>query len=71
MATHSIILAREAWWAIVHGVTKSETQLKQLSGGDDGLVSKLCPTLETPWIVVGQAPLSMGFSRPEYWSGLP
>ena len=51
--------------------TKSQTQLKQLSGGDDGLVSKLCPTLETPWIVVGQAPLSMGFSRQEYWSGLP
>ena len=25
----------------------------------------------TPWIVVPQAPLSMGFSRQEYWSGLP
>ena len=25
----------------------------------------------TPWIVAFQAPLSMGFSRPEYWSGLP
>ena len=25
----------------------------------------------TPWIVVGQAPLSMGFPRQEYWSGLP
>ena len=25
----------------------------------------------TPWIVAQQAPLSMGFSRPEYWSGLP
>ena len=24
-----------------------------------------------PWTVVGQAPLSMGFSRQEYWSGLP
>ena len=24
----------------------------------------------TPWIVVSQAPLSMGFSRQEYWSGL-
>ena len=24
-----------------------------------------------PWTVVCQAPLSMGFSRPEYWSGLP
>ena len=29
VATHSIILSmdRGAWWAIVHGVTKSQTQL--------------------------------------------
>ena len=26
---------------------------------------------ETPWTVAYQAPLSMGFSRQEYWSGLP
>ena len=25
----------------------------------------------TPWTVAYQAPLSMGFSRKEYWSGLP
>ena len=25
----------------------------------------------TPWIAAHQAPLSMGFSRQEYWSGLP
>ena len=25
----------------------------------------------TPWIVVPQAPLSMGFSRQESWNGLP
>ena len=28
----------------------------------------LCDTL---WTVAQQAPLSMGFSRQEYWSGLP
>ena len=27
--------------------------------------------LETLWTVPHQAPLSIGFSRPEYWSGLP
>ena len=27
--------------------------------------------LETPWAVAYQVPLSMGFSRQEYWSGLP
>ena len=25
----------------------------------------------TPWTVAYQAPLFMGFSRQEYWSGLP
>ena len=25
----------------------------------------------TPWTVAGLTPLSMGFSRQEYWSGLP
>ena len=38
--------------------------------GDD-LVAKLCLTLATPWTITCQAPLSMGFSRQEYWSGLP
>ena len=33
--------------------------------------SKSCPTLCTPWTVAHQAPLSMGFSRQEHWSGLP
>ena len=32
---------------------------------------QLYPTLETPWTVALQAPLSMGFPRQEYWSGLP
>ena len=37
----------------------------------DGLVPKSCPILVTPWTVALQAPLSMAFSRQEYWSGLP
>ena len=36
-----------------------------------GLVAKSCLTLETPWTVAHQAPLSMRFSRQEYWNGLP
>ena len=27
--------------------------------------------LATPWSAAYQAPLSMGFSRQEYWSGVP
>ena len=44
-------------------------------------VTQLCPALfdplscvwlfAIPWTVAYQAPTSMGFSRPEYWSGLP
>ena len=40
-------------------------------GGGGGLVAKSCLTLVTPWTVAHQAPLSMKFSRQEYWSGLP
>ena len=29
------------------------------------------PIFATPWTVAHQAPLSIGFSRQEYWSGLP
>ena len=36
-----------------------------------GLVTKSCPTLATPWTVACQSPPSMGFSRQDYWMGLP
>ena len=39
--------------------------------GGGGLVAKLCPTLVIPWTVAHQVPLSMGFSRQVYQSGLP
>ena len=48
--------------------------------GDGGLkcskhvysVAYLCLTFfVTSWTIAHQAPLSMGFSRQEYWSGLP
>ena len=34
-------------------------------------VVQSCPTFATPWTAAYQAPLSMGFSRQEYWSGVP
>ena len=40
-------------------------------GGGGGLVAKSCLTLAAPRTVTCQAPLSMGFSREEYWNGLP
>ena len=36
-----------------------------------GLVAKPSLTLLTPWTVAYQTPLSMEFSKQEYWSGLP
>ena len=48
----------------------SLTPLQLYLGGGGGLVAKLRPTLATPWTVACQVPLSMGFSRQEYWSGL-
>ena len=40
-----------------------------------GLTPSVCHSVVsnsvTPWTVARQAPLSMGFSRPEYWSGWP
>ena len=36
-----------------------------------GLVTQSCLTLATPWTVAYQSPLSMGFPRQEYMSGLP
>ena len=35
------------------------------------LVAQLCLTLCNPWTAAYQLPLPMGFSRKEYWSGLP
>ena len=34
------------------------------------LVAQLCLTLWIPWMVAHQVPMSMEFSRQEYWSGL-
>ena len=34
-------------------------------------VAQSCPTLVTSWTAAHQAPPSMGFSRQEYWSGVP
>ena len=35
------------------------------------MCAQSCPTLCTPWTAAHQAPLSIGFPKQEYWSGLP
>ena len=56
-----LVMDREAWHAAVPGVTKSGTQLSNLKEQ-----SRMDCSPHR-----GQAPLSMEFSRLEYWSGLP
>ena len=67
MATHSSVLAGripgtgEPGGLPSTGVTQSRTRLKRLGS--------TVPLFATPWTVACQAPLSMEFSRQEYWSG--
>ena len=42
-----------------------------IHSGSGGVVTKSYLTLATQWTVATQVPLSTGFSRQEYWSGLP
>ena len=72
-----IPMDREAWWATVHGVTKSQTWLsmqawKYIYGG--GLLPKSCPNLLTQWTVahgISQARIlewvAISFSRVSSW----
>ena len=45
--------------------------IRECFGQVCGLVTKSCPAPVTPWTVAHQAPLSIGFSKQEYWSRLP
>ena len=70
-----IFPTQESNWGLLH----CRQILYQLSyegsptanSSDGGLDTKSCPTLATPWTVACHIPLSMGFSRQEYWSGVP
>ena len=59
-----ILQARTLKWVAVSfsNVWKWKVKVKMLS---------LVRLLATPWTAAYQAPPSMGFSRQEYWSGLP
>ena len=47
------------------------TICSDFGGGGGGAVTKSCPALVNLWTVTCQAPLSIEFSRQEYWSRLP
>ena len=54
-------------------MTESEEELKNLlmKVKSKSKVAQLCLTLSDPWTAAFQASPSMGFSRQEYWSGVP
>ena len=66
---------RETWQATVHGVTKSRTQLSTHTHTAQYKVKvkslSRVRLFVTPRTRVYWAPPSLGFSRQEYWSGLP
>ena len=49
----------------------SQNQVTGAGGSESVSGSVVSDSLATPWTVAHQAPLSVGFSRQDYWSGLP
>ena len=66
-----ILLLPKSWLSVHHCQTEIRRQLwRRRKGGEVKSLSRV-QLFATPWTVAYQAPLSMGFSRQEYWSGLP
>ena len=62
---------REAWWATVHGIAKSQTQLKQLSTSIPG-ASQVGSAVKNPPANVGDKGSIPGWKRfPEEGNGNP
>ena len=57
--------------SIVFLLKKAEFFLLMFTIFEGSEVAQSCPTLCDLWTVAHQAPPSMGFSKQEYWSGLP
>ena len=64
-------MRRPTYVEISGSLVQSIREFKWMSGGDGGLVTKLCPTLATSWTVAFKVSLSMEFSGQEHWSGWP
>ena len=58
-------------WGMLLWSKMRQVRLQTARGGGGGLISKSHLTLATPRTGAHQALLSMGFSRQEYWGGLP
>ena len=56
---------------ILYQISHKGSPFVRLKSESESEVTQSCPTLCDRWTVARQAPPSMGFSRQEYWSGLP
>ena len=61
-----ILQARTLEWVAISFSNAQKWKVKSESEA-----AQSCPFLVTPWTAAYQAPPSMGFSRQEYWSGVP
>ena len=63
-SVHGILQARTLEWVAISSSSAWKWKVKVK------LLSRV-RLLATPWTAAYQAPLSMGLSRQEYWSGVP
>ena len=59
------------YWNLVFWISLSNCDGNEIKQHNNRVCAQSCLTLCNPWTVARQAPLFMGFSRQEYWSGLP
>ena len=65
-STDPIIIMKYLSWSCIVLLPLKATLLDSASR-----LTQSCPALCDPMMIACQAPLSMGFSRQEYWTGLP
>ena len=58
------------WWERP-GSRESSATVLPLPSKALGPLASACPSLSRVWLFAHQVPLSMGFPRQDYWSGLP
>ena len=66
-SVHGILQARILEWVVI-SFSREKYEVSEVS--EVKSLSRV-PLFANPWTIAYQAPLSMGFSRQEYWSGLP
>jgi len=66
-------MSKTSEYSHLEGRIEKNNLMYKMSGKDKVKVKSLSRVrlFATPWTVAHQAPPSMGFSRQEYWSGLP